>query len=97
MKLDVSPKAKREMAEIALWYESKERGLGHSFRHELRESFQQICRYPLAAASVDGQIRRTILRKFPYALFHVVEGNKVIVLSCMHQSRDPAEWPTMDH
>ena len=97
MKLDVTAKAKREMAEIALWYEAKQLGLGHEFEHDLREAFQQISRFPLAAASVDGPIRRTVLRKFPYALFHVVEGDKVIVLSCMHQSRDPATLPTMDH
>jgi toxin ParE1/3/4 len=97
MKLVVSPKAKREMTDIALWYESKERGLGYSFNSKLRESFQQISRYPLAAALVDNRMRRTILNKFPYALFHVVEDNKVIILSCMHQSRDPANWPKMDH
>jgi plasmid stabilization system protein ParE len=97
MNLIVTPKAKREMAEIAKWYEMRRHGLGGAFRQDLRVAFQQIVRFPLAAISVDGPIRRMLLQKYPYALFFAVDGNQIIVLSCMHQNRDPANWPTMDH
>jgi plasmid stabilization system protein ParE len=38
---------------------------------------------------VEDEIRRAILRRFPYSLFYVIEQDQVIVLACMHQHRKP--------
>jgi hypothetical protein len=38
-------------------------------------------------------IRRTLLRRFPYALMFVIEADgTVAVIACFHGSRDPAHW-----
>lgn len=34
-------------------------------------------------------MRRAVLRRFPYSLFYVIEGNEVIVLACMYQHQKP--------
>jgi len=33
------------------------------------------------------------VRKYPYALFHTVIGESLVVLGCIHQHRDPQSWP----
>ena len=37
-------------------------------------------------------VRRALLRRFPYSLFFVVEGDDLTVLACFHASRDPSHW-----
>ncbi len=37
-------------------------------------------------------VRRALLRRFPYALFFHVEDDALIVIACFHASRDPSQW-----
>jgi len=37
-------------------------------------------------------VRRALLRRFPYSLFFVMEGETLLVIACFHASRDPAQW-----
>lgn len=97
MRLVVRPEAKEEMAMISAWYESQDRGLGNAFLRAVDHALAQIARFPLAGSVIQGETRRTLLRKFPYALFHAVDGDAVVVLGCIHQHRDPAIWPRLDH
>jgi toxin ParE1/3/4 len=42
--------------------------------------------------TVFRNVRRALLRRFPYSLFFVVEDETLIVIACFHASRDPAHW-----
>ncbi len=48
---------------------------------------------PLLYAEVIPKIRRTLLPRFPYGLFYVVQGDLVHVLAVLHNSRNPSRWP----
>jgi hypothetical protein len=38
-------------------------------------------------------VRRALLRRFPYALMFVIEPDDTLtVIACFHGSRDPAHW-----
>jgi hypothetical protein len=38
-------------------------------------------------------IRRALLRRFPYALMFVIEADETMtVIACFHGSRDPVHW-----
>ena len=38
-------------------------------------------------------VRRALLRRFPYALMFVIEGDGALtVVACFHGSRDPMHW-----
>ncbi|PIX95691.1 MAG: addiction module toxin RelE [Hydrogenophilales bacterium CG_4_9_14_3_um_filter_63_34] len=97
MNIVFRPSALDELAEIRNWYESHARGLGDAFMRSVQAALSQITRFPLASPRVDPDVRKTVLRKFPYALFHAVENDGVIVLGCVHQSRNPIHWPHLDH
>jgi hypothetical protein len=30
--------------------------------------------------------------RFPYSIIYLVDDEDVVILSCFHQRRDPAEW-----
>lgn len=37
-------------------------------------------------------VRRALLRRFPYALFFVIEDEVIFVIACFHGNRDPLQW-----
>jgi plasmid stabilization system protein ParE len=38
---------------------------------------------------VEGDVRRSVLRRFPYSLFFLVEQDEVVVLAFMHRHQQP--------
>ena len=74
------------------WYESERSGLGLEFLDELRTAYDCIVVGPLKYQELRGGIRRALLRRFPYAVYFVIEGDVVVVVAVLHASRDPAEW-----
>jgi len=41
---------------------------------------------------VHEQVRRALLRKFPYALFYLMSKDTIVVIACFHIGRIPADW-----
>jgi len=37
-------------------------------------------------------LRRAGAKKFPYALFFLIETDALLVVACFHASRDPRQW-----
>ena len=85
----VRPEAEAEIAEAYRWYESKVEGLGLEFLRALDASLSTIQRHPSAYAAVHKQMRRAVLRRFPYSVIYLSENDTIIVLACFHASRDP--------
>lgn len=56
--------------------------------------FEQLTSTPLMYPAVHGDVRRALLRRFPFSIFFIVEGPRVFVLAVHHQRRDPASRPT---
>ncbi len=49
----------------------------------------RIALNPLLYRVVHGEIRRRLLRRFPYAVYFTLEGNEIVVLGLFHCARDP--------
>jgi plasmid stabilization system protein ParE len=62
------------------------------FLGEVARALSAIDDRPLAYAVVHKDVRRALLRRFPYAVFFVVEPGRVVVLAVLHQARDPERW-----
>ena len=88
----VRPEATREVQEAFDWYEEKSEGLGLEFLRAADVCMAGIQRNPLASPVMYQEIRRALLRKFPYAIFYIVKEERIIVLACFHAKRDPIDW-----
>ena len=84
--------AEAEITETFRWYEDKSEGLGSEFMRALDATFSAIQRNPGGYALVHQQVRRAVLRRFPYGVFYLHENAKIIILACFHASRDPGQW-----
>jgi plasmid stabilization system protein ParE len=86
------PEAEAELAEAIDWYESRGKGLGADFMRAVDAAMAVIERNPEQYQIVKGQVRRAVLRRFPYGLIYVASQHEITVLACFHGRRDPRRW-----
>jgi plasmid stabilization system protein ParE len=85
--------ARMEMIDAQDWYENEAPGLGRRFRAAVDAVIERISANPRQFPVVYKNIRRALLRRFPYALMFVIEPDEALtVIACFHGSRDPAQW-----
>jgi plasmid stabilization system protein ParE len=84
--------ARLELIEAQDWYESEAAALGHRFREAINVLSERMSANPRQFPFVFKNVRRAFLRRFPYSLFFVVDGDTLLVLACFHASRDPQQW-----
>ena len=48
------------------WYDQQRHGLGDEFARSLESAINRIARNPLAAPAVHQDVRRVLLKRFPY-------------------------------
>jgi plasmid stabilization system protein ParE len=71
------------------WYEEKAPGLGEEFLRVFYACGEEVARNPLVYPKVHREFRRRLLRRFPYAIYFRIEGDRVVVLGLFHCARDP--------
>jgi plasmid stabilization system protein ParE len=81
--------AELDIAETQVWYESQQSGLGGQFRTEVFRVFDRLTETPLIYQKVHGEVRRAIVRRFPYLIWYRVISETVFVLACSYAGRDP--------
>ena len=86
------PRAKQELKETFLWYESQESGLGYEFLISADAARAAIQRDPEVYPKVYRDIRRALIQRFPFAIYYVVRAEIIYVLSVFHSRRNPDEW-----
>ena len=90
--LAFTPEARRDLQSAVSWYEDAVRGLGSEFVRAVDAASAEILRFPEAASPVHHDVRKRVLRRFPYSLLYKIEAESIIVLACFHHRRDPTAW-----
>jgi plasmid stabilization system protein ParE len=86
------PQAQRELQEAKNWYDAQRLGLGREFEVEVDRVVGLLRASPLLFPRLHAEIRRAMVRRFPYGLFYRVLPAEVVVLSCYHLRRRPRRW-----
>lgn len=67
--------------------------LAAAFVAEIEAAIQIILKSPTAWPVVDEpQIRRHLLKRFPYSLYYRCEQDRITIYAVMHFSRRPGYW-----
>ena len=90
--LFLRPEAERDIAGAYRWYEERRSGLGEEFLGCLEAAFETIRRNPTLPRRVHREVRRVLVRRFPYGVHYVVEAERLVVLAVFHGRRDPEVW-----
>jgi toxin ParE1/3/4 len=84
--------AEAEFDEAFDWYEAQRAGLGPAFAAEVQKVFDRIAANPLMHGVVLSDIRKAVVRRFPYCVFYRPHDDRIEVLAVFHASRDPTVW-----
>ena len=83
-------KCEREIDDIFLWYELQKSDLGLEFIFNLNNELNFIREHPKASNKIYKNLRRHILKKFPYNIYYYFSENKseIKILALLHESRN---------
>jgi toxin ParE1/3/4 len=84
------PEVAGDVVAASRWYGERSPGLGDDFARMVYARIDEISRNPLSCAVVAGAYRRGLVRRFPYCIYYVVEGDSILVLGLFHSARRPA-------
>ena len=88
-RLVLRPQAEAELLDARDWYEDQRHGLGGAFAVEVARALTGIVQAPLAYPRVHAEMRRPIVRRFPYAIYFYAAPDEVVVVPVLHGRRHP--------
>jgi toxin ParE1/3/4 len=88
----LTPAAEADIGSAFDWYQSERNGLGLEFLYQLYAVVDSLEENPLKYQTQKELIRRVLLRKFPYAVYFVVEQETVAVIAVLHAAQNPITW-----
>lgn len=92
MTVHLRPEAEADVSDAARWYEAQRSGLGSEFLDEVLRTLSSISEHPDLYPRVSGDVRRAVIRRFPFGVFYVMDESEVVVLAVMHGRRAPSRW-----
>jgi len=84
--------AQAEFYEAFDYYERQPVGLGVEFMARGQHVFDHISENPRSHAIVLGDVRKAVVKRFPYCIFFRPHTDRVEVIAVFHSSRDPSVW-----
>lgn len=92
MTFSFHPEAEEEFNKAIDYYEDIEPGLGYDFALEVYSTVRRSVEFPKAWAVLEGEIRRSLVRRFPYGVLYSEEQEEIFVVAVMNLHREPDYW-----
>lgn len=92
MNYSFHPEAEAEFNRAVDYYEEVEPGLGYDFALEVYATIQISLTHPEAWPILEGEMRRSLVRRFPYGIIYSVNDNELQILAVMNLHRHPDYW-----
>lgn len=92
MKFEFHPEALAEFQDAARYYRVSQEGLGLRFVSCVEDAINQILEAPLRWRVLEDDVRRCLVRIFPYAVLYTIEPEFVLIVAVMHCHREPGYW-----
>jgi toxin ParE1/3/4 len=86
------PEAREEFDDATDWYEKRKTGLGDVFVTRVREVLDRIAANPKLHAVVYLDVRKAVVRQFPYVVLYREEAGEILVVAVFHTARNPSIW-----
>lgn len=91
MRIEYHPSLYSELEEVRDYYESHSAGLGGDFVDEFERQVLKIAAMPERWMIVRGDLRRSLIKRFPYVIFfRIIEADVIRVTVVKHEKRHPS-------
>jgi plasmid stabilization system protein ParE len=88
----LTPEAETDLAAAYDWYEGQRPELGRELIVAVDDQLRRIEDNPELYPIRRFGVRRALIRRFPYAIFYLQDGEALVVLAIDHQARHPDHW-----
>lgn len=92
MSFSFHPEADKELTEAIAYYEQIEPGLGYDFALEVYSAIRRSVDFPEAWSVLDGDVRRSLVKRFPYGILYAQAEDGILILAVMNLHREPGYW-----
>jgi plasmid stabilization system protein ParE len=73
-------------------YEKEKEGLGEEFAECVHGQIAYLEMNPKIHAKVFKDVRKAVVKRFPFCIYYTIEGDRVFILSVFHTRQNPAKW-----
>ena len=84
--------AEFELNDAAVFFESKTAGLGVRFLSAVEKAVAEIQQHPQSSPIILKEIRRKLVRKFPFSIMFTIKPDQIRILAVANQKRRPFYW-----
>ncbi|NOS88639.1 MAG: type II toxin-antitoxin system RelE/ParE family toxin [Methylococcaceae bacterium] len=92
MKIEFLEAAQAELDEAFNWYEAQQLNLGFEFLTEFDNAIRRIVAYPKSYALLGSDIRRCLIKRFPYGVWYGIDAETIVIVAVAHLHRKPNYW-----
>jgi toxin ParE1/3/4 len=92
MKYVFHPYALAEYADAVKYYANQNSNIAQAFINSIEDTVYRIRESSTRYPEIDEDVRRCMMRKFPYAVLYTIEQDYLLILAVMHCSREPNYW-----
>ena len=92
MKVVFHPDAEAEFQEAIEYYEERQENLGHDFALEIHSAIQRALDFPETWPTLRGEVRRSLVHRFPFGILYAIEEKGIFVVAVMHLHKQSDYW-----
>ena len=92
MNIILIPPSDKELEEAIDYYNDQMLGLGEQFYNAFLSSVAYISIAPDVWRKVGKNTRRINIKRFPYLILYVLDGNNILITCIAHQHRNPTYY-----
>ena len=92
MRHEFHPESALEFAEAVQFYQARGPSLGQRFAAEIRAAITRAVTTPERWPALEADVRRCLVRVFPYAVLYIIEEDYLLIIAIMHGKRQPGYW-----
>lgn len=92
MKIEFLEAAQAELDDAFEWYEAQQKNLGVQFINEFEAAIKRISIYPESYVLIDNEIRRCLIKRFPYGILYGIQSDTIVIIAVAHLHRKPNYW-----
>ena len=92
MSIILIPPADKELEEAIVYYNDQLSGLGDQFYNAFLATTNYLSHAPDAWRKIGRNTRRINIKRFPYLVLYVIDGDDILITCIAHQHRNPTYY-----
>lgn len=89
MKISITDEAAAELDDAFNYYQHLQLGLGNKFISRFKEASELIQIFPRGWQQLSTQLRRTLIKGFPYGIIYYLIADEIIVVAIANLNQKP--------